>query len=269
MGRGWSVFSPSDCCSAIAESLPERSPHPLGACPVLRDGWVIRTEAERPWIILCHGVGSNRSNLLLVASGLHEAGLNLLLFDFRAHGTSGGLQTSFGWREQRDLEGALAYLSHQPDVAARPYGVYGSSMGGAVALLVAARDERIGAVAVESPYANLEETISRHLTLMYPVASNVLCRWLVLATYRIWFGVWPRRVSPESSVARLAPRPLLLIHGDQDVRIALASLRRLYERAGDPKARWVIQGAGHLEGLEADPRAYVERLAGFFELRTA
>ncbi len=229
------------------------------------EGWKVLGEPSRPWILLCHGVGANRADLLDIAEGLHEAGFNLFLFDFRAHGGSHGRVTSFGWREQRDLEGALSFLGQQPDIPAAPYGVYGISMGGAVALMVAARDERIGAVAVDSPYPNLEEAIGRHMSLMYPLLPRVPFQWFVLATYRLRFGVWPRRVSPEDSAARLSPRPLLLIHGAADLRMPVEGSRRIADRAGAPKELWVIDHAGHLEGFALDPSAYHTRLASFFQ----
>ena len=245
-------------------NLPSESVRFPATDGVLLEGWKIPAASDRPWIVLCHGVGSNRADLLEIAAGLHGAGFNLLLFDFRAHGGSRGRVTSFGWHEQQDLEGALAFLGQQPDVPTLPYGVYGISMGGAVALMVAARDERLGAVAVDSPYPNLEDTLGRHLTLMYPL-PRVPFLWFVLATYRLRFGIWPRRVSPEESAARLSPRPLLLIHGAQDPRMPLEGTRRIFERAGEPKALWVIEGAGHLEGFGLDPDAYRLRLVSFFQ----
>ena len=232
------------------------------------EGWKIPGETARPWLILCHGVGSNRSDLLDVAAGLHEAGFNLFLFDFRAHGGSRGLVTSFGWLEQRDLEGALAFLGALPDVPSRPYGIYGISMGGSVALMTASRDERLGAVAVDSPYADLEQTLGRHLRLMYPLPRAPFL-WYVLATYRLRFGVWPRALSPKASAGRLSPRALLLIHGAHDIRMPLQEARRMYDAAGEPKDLFVIQDAGHLESFSANPRVYLQRLTAFFASQLA
>ena len=125
------------------------------------EGWKIPGDPASPWLILCHGMGSSRSDLLDIATGLNRRGFNLFLFDFRGHGGSQGRTTSFGWREQRDLEGALSFLGHQTDVPERPYGIYGISMGAVVSILVAARDERLGAVAADSPYTNLEDSLGR------------------------------------------------------------------------------------------------------------
>lgn len=228
------------------------------------EGWKIPSDPTRPWIILCHGVGANRSDLLDIAASLHEARWNIFLFDFRGHGGSAGRVTSFGWREQRDLEGALAFLGKQPEISARPYGVYGISMGAAVALMVAARDDRIAAVAADSPYTSLEETIGRHLALMYPWLPKVPFLWYTLATYRLRFGVWPQIVSPQVSAARLTGKPLLLIHGGADPRMPLDEAQRLFAHASDPKELWVIRGAGHLEGFGLNPPVYLNRLHVFF-----
>ena len=230
------------------------------------DGWILRAEPERPWLILCHGLGTNRSDLLMLAARLHTARFNLLLFDFRGHGTSGGRGTSFGWLEQRDLEGALAFLGAHAGVPARPYGVYGVSMGGAVAIMTAARDERIGAVAVESPYTNLQESLQRHMQLFYPMIPRQPFGWFMLATYRLRFGVWPDSVAPVHSAAALSPRPLLLIQAEQDVRMPLAEARRILDAAGEPKALWIVKGGGHLEAFGLQPEEYGQRLKTFFEL---
>ena len=229
------------------------------------EGWKIPGNPARPWLILCHGVGSNRSDLLDIAAGLHRRGFNLFLFDFRGHGGSEGRTTSFGWREQRDLEGALSFLGRQTDVPERPYGVYGISMGAVVAILVAARDERLGAVAVDSPYADLDDSLGRHLGLLYRLPRGPFL-WFVTTTYRLRFGVWPSRVSPRSAAPALSPRPLLLIQGAEDARMPRHGAEEILKASGEPKELWMIRGAGHLEGYSLDPAGYLDRLSRFFEL---
>lgn len=227
------------------------------------EGWKISGDVAKPWIILCHGVGSNRSDVLDIAAGLQRDGFNLFLFDFRGHGGSAGRTTSFGWLEQRDLEGALAFLGQQPDVPARPYGIYGISMGAAVALTVAARDERLGAVAADSPYTDLGDSLGRHMRLMYPV-PRVPFQWFVLATYRLRFGVWPDRVSPATAARALGTRRLLLIQGADDQRMPMAGAQAIAQAAGASGELWVIPGAAHLEGFSLDPAGYLARLTQFF-----
>lgn len=228
-------------------------------------GWKIARDPAAPWIILCHGLGTNRADLLEPAGWLAQAGYNLLMFDFRAHGQSQGRATSFGWLEQRDLEGAVAYLGDQPEVPDLPYGVFGVSMGGAVAVMVAVRDERLGAVAVESIYANLEDSLAHHLKLMYRL-PRVPFQWFLNATYRLRFWVWPSRMSPREAVRRISPRPVLVIHGTDDPRMPLAEARALFAAAGESKEMFEIPSAGHLEGMAVAPDAYRSRLIRFFDV---
>jgi len=228
------------------------------------EGWKIAGALGRSWIILCHGAGSNRSDVVDIAAGLRTAGFNTFLFDFRGHGGSNGRTTSFGWTEQRDLEGALAFLGQQPEVLAAPYGVYGISMGAAVAILVGARDERIGAVAADSSYTSLEDTLVRHLELLYPYLPSVPFQGFLLFTYRCRFGIWPRQIAPVSDIGRLSPRPLLLIQGADDPRMPLQGAQELLAKAAAPKELWVVQGAGHLGGFAQDPSAYLGKVTAFF-----
>ena len=226
-------------------------------------GWKIPGDPARPWVILCHGLGTNRADMLDIAAGLHGTGLNLFLFDFRAHGESQGNATSFGWHEQRDLEGALVYLGQQPDVPDRPYGILGISMGGSVAIMVASGDERLGAVAIDSSYTNLERSIGLHLKLLYHLPKHPFLLFAGSA-YRMRFGVWPNRMAPIDQIGRISPRPVLLIQSQDDPRIPVEDTQAMFERAKEPKELWIVPGMEHLGAYQHDPSVYINRLAGFF-----
>ena len=217
-----------------------------------------------PWIILCHGLGTSRHDLLDIAAALAGAGFNLFLFDFRGHGQSQGRVTSFGWQEQRDVEGALAFLGRQPDATDRPYGIFGLSMGGVVAIMVAARDERLGAVAADSPYTDLHDSLGRHLKFLYGLPAMPFL-FIVSSTYRIRFGVWPSQMTPQRQIGRISPRALLLIHGEQDLRTPVQDAKRLAELAGEPKQLVIVPGAVHLGAFQLDPLGYQRRLIEFFQ----
>ena len=231
------------------------------------EGWKIPDDPSRPWIIGCHGLGTNRCDLLDIAAGLHNAGFNLFLFDFRGHGGSEGRTTSFGLTEQRDLEGALAFLSQQTEISAKPYGIYGISMGGSVALMVAGKDERLGAVAIDSPYTGLQASLTRHQTLLYPWLPPQPFGWFIQWTYRLRFGAWPSAMSPVKSAAQLGQRPLLVIGGTSDPRMPPEEIRTIQQAATGPSELWLIDGADHLQGFSQNPVAYLKRLVRFFDAR--
>jgi alpha-beta hydrolase superfamily lysophospholipase len=79
---------------------------------VLR-GWLIKplnTRLRSPAIIICHGVGANKSDFTGLAVSLSRRGYYVLLFDFRAHGESSGRRSSLGYHEQKDIVAALDLL---------------------------------------------------------------------------------------------------------------------------------------------------------------
>jgi len=65
-------------------------------------------------------------------------------------------------------------------------------------------------------------------------------------------------------VARIAPRPLLVIHGAADTTVRPGHAQRLVDAAGEPKEFWLLPGVGHVGAYFADRTAYVDRVAGFF-----
>ena len=145
-----------------------------------------------------------------------------------------------------------------------PIGLLGYSMGGAVSLCVAADEPRVAAVCADSAFADpvdllLERTGRR---LLVP-AGLVVTPALALLERRT--GARLGDLRPVSAVRRIAPRPLLIIHGDADASVPVEHARRLFAAAGEPRHLWTLPGVGHVGAYFADRSVYVERVAGFFE----
>jgi len=226
-------------------------------------GTLIVKDTSNPLIILCHGVGANRYDLVETARALYEEGhFNLFLFDFRAHGRSGGWLTSFGYREQKDLLGVLHYLDSRENLV-HQYGVFGVSMGGVVGIMVAAQDERIQALCVDSPFADLEETMKKHLQLIYPFPEFPFFTFTKFS-YNLLFMTDLRNVSPLRVVKNISPRPFYLINGGKDERMTPERAKAIYERAAEPKTLWIVPGAGHLEGRAIAAEEYDRSIVSFF-----
>lgn len=230
---------------------------------VVLKGSLSLKDPKRPTLLICHGVGANRADLYPFAQLLYEKGKwNIFAFDFRAHGQSGGRLTSYGALEQRDLEAALAFLDKKP--LRREYGFLGVSMGASVGILVAARDTRLKAIWVDSPYADLPEAIRTYLKTFFRLPEFPFFGFTLLS-YRLLFHRGADEVSPIKKVGQIAPRPLMIVSGLADERIRPDVSQRLYEKALEPKSLWLIPGAGHLEGHAIETQSYNERLLRFFE----
>lgn len=102
-------------------------------------GWFIPSpkQSDRT-LIICHGLGANRSNFLPYCAVGDELGANVLMFDFRGHGDSDGYTVTFGYREKLDVLAALDFLRAQkPDQAREVFGL-GISMGSSALIHAAA-----------------------------------------------------------------------------------------------------------------------------------
>lgn len=220
------------------------------------DAWFVPNKASRKAVVVCHGYPMDKSDVLGLTAFLARD-LNLLYFDFRATGRSGGFFSTGGAREVRDIDAAVKFL--QDRGFSGHIGAFGFSMGGASVLL--AENPGIKARALDAPYADLGGQL-----------DYIFSRWGVwrkplLVMMKFWAfaltGVNVQAVSPERAAARLKT-PLLLVHGDADRQVPLANSERI--KAANPAAElWVIKGAGHGENWYTAGNAYEVRLRSFFD----
>jgi fermentation-respiration switch protein FrsA (DUF1100 family) len=231
-------------------------------------GWFVPANSfARGTIIFCHGHAGSMDPDTAYVPWFNETGFNVLMFDFRAHGRSEGDRVSLGYFERQDLLGAIDYLRSR---GITEVGVMGFSMGGAVGLVAAAQNEAICAVISDGGFARLEGAV-RGWGL-----ERGLPHWLALTTARLiitvtgWrLGVRLSEADPIQWVARIAPRAVLFIHGDQDPFVTITDVEALYAKAGEPKALWRVAEAQHRRVDQARPIEYRERVIDFFEQHLA
>ena len=205
-------------------------------------GWFI-ARPDAPAVVLLHGYPAEKADHLPVAAALAPR-FAVLLMDLRYFGQSGGRTTTLGFRERSDLQRAVGWLH------ARGYarvGVFGFSLGGAVALLAAADDPRIRSVAAYAPFADLRllgrETYGPLVHLMRACAL-------------VFLGADITRPAPIDAAARLAI-PVLLIASRQDEQVGFhhAELLRAAMAANRRFAFHVFDRGRHGEtGTELEPR---------------
>src|ERR1700688_2183443 len=121
-----------------------------------RDGWFFPGLKTAPTIVLCPAYESSRGELLTLASALQDQQYNVLVFDFSAHGSSGGRST-LGFQEVNELRAAMDAVANRGDVDANRFGLWGVNLGAYVALAEAVNDHRVRSVAAESAYNHPEQ----------------------------------------------------------------------------------------------------------------
>jgi uncharacterized protein len=189
-----------------------------------------RPPSETPIVVLLHGYPANKADMLPIASALHSRFATLLV-DFRYFGESEGAATTLGFREHRDLSRVVDLLAERGYARV---GVFGYSLGGAVALLGAADDPRIRAVVAWAPFADLR-ALGRDVYSIVWLAKYPLVELMVLWS-RIVFGADITRPSPEMAAARLSI-PVLIAASRDDEQIPFAHAERLARAlAKNPRA---------------------------------
>ena len=246
--------------------LPYKEVHFKSSDGLTLIGWFI--PASKPsdtTIIIQHGVGSNHGDTLLNTVCLSkEGGWNLFYYNFRGHAGSEGKVTSLGVLELRDLAGALTFLRETKPQETRHLGIYGHSLGGAVAILGAAEHPELEAVAAESPFASVRGTIAHFAGVFYglPVFPFV---WLSMQITALRLRVPYGNANPVEQIGKIAPRPIFIIYGDRDKRMPMSDFNALWAAAGDPKESWIAKGADHGDPWLLYRDEYESRLVGFFK----
>jgi fermentation-respiration switch protein FrsA (DUF1100 family) len=217
-------------------------------------------------IIVAHGftLSWQRPNVWRVANRFSQMA-GVITFDFRGHGRSGGLST-LGDREIKDLDVAVAYAR---ELGYQRIAAVGFSMGASVVLrhagLIGGLDV---VVAVSSPgrwyYRGTEPMRWVHRAVERRAGRYVTRRWLKTRISPEGWKLVP--VPPAEAAAKIAPVPLLIVHGEQDRYLPPEHARQLYLAATEPKELWILPGMGHAEsGCSPD---LIDRIGRWIEQAT-
>ncbi len=229
---------------------------------VLLRGWYIPATNSVKTVIVCSGANGSLDADVHVAPWLHEGGFNVLLFNWRAHGDSEGEVVTLGFNERYDLIAAVQFARSQ---GAEHVGVLGFSMGGTVAVATAAVYEDIAAVVADSPFVYLLSAIAGGLIERgVPEGLSFLLARLFVATACLRTRLNLFDIDLVRWVHRVAPRPLLLIFGEQDVIAPKSEVDLIFARARDPKEVWRVPGAAHRDIHLRQPDEYRRRILEFF-----
>lgn len=250
----------SICCQTPADAnLPYQNITFTSNDGVTLSGWYIPSH-NRAAIILLHGFGENRLQMLTRAEFLARHDYGVLFYDLRAHGVSGGNLRTSGWLDVNDVDAAVSFLQSQEDVDPHRIGIMGFSYGAQISLRATGRNDALKAVVADGPGLAREEDAPPPISLFERV-SPVLT-WGIDRFFELRTGV----CTPPGVVdliPKIAPRPVLLIATGQDSS-ELRISENYYAHAGEPKTLWEIPEAGHGGGLAARPEEYEQTVISFF-----
>lgn len=207
-------------------------------------------------IVLCHGAGGDRSQLLPEARALAQEGFAVLMFDWPGHGTSTGPVT---WhdRERRSLVAALDWLVQQPAIDPKRVGAIGFSLGGYILSQVANADRRLRAIALLGTPSNLNDQV-RLSHQAYSAIREPAARWALER-----HGIDLDEPQPEHVIGQFAGS-LLVIGGTADVTVPLDLTENLFRAAKSPKVLYAVPNGSHGNYVKTAGNEYLLRLTGHF-----
>ena len=227
--------------------------------------WLFKSESAIGTILYLHGVGDCKIDGLRFARLMNQNNFNILLYDSRRHGESGGKYCTYGYYEKYDVITIIDYLLKRADIKTGKFGLFGTSMGAAIAIQAAAIDRRISAVVAENSFATLRKIFDDYQKRMTKLPFHYL-RNIVIIHSELRAKFRASEVSPLEAVKKLSI-PLLIIYGTEDHLIKHEYSLKLFEAANEPKYLFPINGAAHNNTWEVAGEVYEERLIDFFRRR--
>jgi uncharacterized protein len=217
-------------------------------------------------IILCHGYGSSKGELLTLVSALQDHQYNVFVFDFAAHGANDGI-TTFGYREADEVRAAIETVATRSDVDSSSFGLWGYNLGAYAALREAEGDKRIRALVLDSAYDRPEQMVK------VGVDQQGLGGFPLMARSAQFSFDWLNRkyrselpLSNSRKMNSLEGVPKLFIEAADDPELGDVT-RQMYLKAPDPKDQAQIAHGNFSNMSDEDKRAYENRVVSFFLLR--
>jgi uncharacterized protein len=228
-------------------------------------GWLVRGDADKPCVLLLHGNGQSRAEMLPVMRWLAGAKYTVLAISLRAHGDSTGKVNDVGWSARHDVAAAVRFLRRESPE--RPVVVVGRSLGAAAAIFAA--DELKADVAgyfLGQPFKDLKTAVWCRLQYKLPPVLE----WVAYGGLRIWspafLPVKPDRISPYDHIASIAPNvPVTIITGSADRHARLDDVKAVADQVQSGAKLVVFEGAAHEPLDRYDAKLYRDSLLELVE----
>jgi len=224
---------------------------------ILLKGWYCEAgAAHRGSVVILHGVADTRASVAGMVDRFLRKGLDVVAYDSRAHGGSGGDFCTYGYFEKQDLRQVIPTLRPGPVV------LVGTSLGGAIALQAAAGNSRVAGVVVAEVFSDLE-------TIVRDRSPRFIPDWMIRRALRKAEEIGSFTATDVSPVraAHSITVPVLLVHGTADTATTPAHSQRVLAALAGPKRLILVEGARHNESLRGadvwrDIDRWIEELVG-------
>lgn len=211
-------------------------------------GWFIpaKGKAAKATVVFSHGNAGSIGHHLGFCAWLAEAGYNVILYDYRGFGKSGGTVDRRGMID--DVKAAFVYARKRPDIDTSRLVSYGHSLGGAQSVTA------LG----ETPVKGLRAIVIDGAFASYLAMARIVGG-------QLGASLVTDELAPKDFVKNLSPVPLLVVHGDQDEVVPVSQGKQLFEAAGQPKTFFEVKTGRHGTALSDDGGAYRKKMIAWLD----
>jgi alpha-beta hydrolase superfamily lysophospholipase len=222
-----------------------------------------KLDSAKGTIILLHGIRANKEHFIALSSKLAKHGYNSIALDLRAHGRSEGTHCTFGVKERNDIVALITMLENKEDIYDN-IGIWGQSLGAAIALQTMEVDKRIQFGIIESTFSDFtnitNDYFNYHIGFSIPLFTN----YLVYRAGKI-ADFDPNEAKPIKSCEHIE-QPILMVHGTKDQRINIQYGKANYSMLKSPDKEFIeIENANHLNVWEKGGNEYFNKVISFID----
>ena len=238
-------------------------------------GWLLRGTENGPAVILLHKFGADRSYVLNLGVKLNEStNFTILMPDQRAHGENPSVKNaSFGGCEAEDANSAVEYLRNlrtptQTNLVGKNIGIYGIEMGSMVAVSIAAKDQSIKAIALDSVPQDSDSVLRESVGTRFPFASFATSKLAQLGTRLYFFDGCYQREPVCDTARKIENRNILLLSGIDapDFQDSTSKMSKCFPASNKTQTKFDLSPSGFsiINASIEQSEAYDQRLIDFF-----
>ncbi len=219
--------------------------------------------SSNKFLVMSHGHTYTHHGCLKYARMMMRYGYNIILYDQRYHGDSGGKYTTLGWYEKDDLYDVITDTINRYGKEIT-IGTYGESMGAATVLLEASNDKRVKYIFSDCGFSNLEDLVKEILSVKTKLFIKIFLPFGKIM-FKLYTKVKMSRISPINALNTINV-PIFFAHGKDDNFISYKHSFKMYEAYKGPKQIFIAgNNSSHAEGYLKDESNYERAIKEFYE----
>ncbi|MDR6998633.1 alpha/beta hydrolase [Neobacillus niacini] len=215
------------------------------------------------YIIISHGVTETKINSIKYMNLFLERGFNVLIYDHRRHGESGGRTTSFGYYEKFDLKAVVDWLKEEKGTNLL-LGIHGESMGAATMLLYAGMlEDGADFYIADCPFSDFRAQLAYLIKKDFKLFPGILLPiGDLILRFRDKYSIL--NVSPISVIENIQ-HPVLFIHSRKDDYILPSMTQDLFEHKKGPKMLYIAEKGRHAQSFNENRADYEKVIDEFLQ----